>query len=168
MPLTSRMPVLDVRPCRMLRLPLTRRSSPTCRESPGSSIQRAEILNRRLSRTRRLSRHRRGLAADGSPHICFRPVSCQERRSRMDRRNSAIASLRNSQWRLLLGHFFPSPVAVRHGESAVIPDIRGAEPPLRRLAPSCRGSPASRGGLPSRQSRQHRKKGATRKGWLLK
>ena len=37
----------------------------------------------------------------------------------MDRRNSAIASLRNSQWRLRLGHFFPSPVAVRHGESAV-------------------------------------------------
>jgi hypothetical protein len=32
---------------------------------------------------------------------------------------SARASLRNSPWRLLLGHFCPSPVAVRDGENAV-------------------------------------------------
>ena len=91
----------------------------------------------------RRSERRRGLAPEGGPAFladissveescmvgdanaeaaaCFHPVSSGA--AVEHRRSSACASLRNSPWRLLLVHFCPSPVAARHGESAVIPDV---------------------------------------------
>jgi hypothetical protein len=46
-----------------------------------------------------------------------RPLRGHNRLSRIDQHISACASLPNSPWRLLLVHFCPSPVAVRHGVS---------------------------------------------------
>ena len=51
----------------MLRLRLTKRSSPACRESPRSSIQRAEVLTGGFLGPAALSQNRRGLAPEGGP-----------------------------------------------------------------------------------------------------
>ena len=64
------------------------------------------------------------------PPACLRPVFVS---GAAVEDGLAQFRVRNSPWRLLLVHFCPSPVAVRHGESAVIllknPSVKRVPPP---------------------------------------